>query len=148
MTTCPKSTTVPRSREEEPRRRLLHNGAPSLSDAELVEILLRYGCPGSTAKTIFRELLTEYGGLPGLANVEPSYLKRHGVGRAKTATIAATFELARRVAKARGCRRDLLDRPDVVASYLSLKCAGTQLYSDSDSRRSTFFCCSTDTASR
>ena len=69
-----------RRMDEHPRKRLLHNGAQSLSDAELVEILLRNGCPGSTAKELARELLAEYGGLVGLVNVEPSYLKRHGIG--------------------------------------------------------------------
>lgn len=121
MTTCPKCTTPPRPRDEEPRRRLHQLGAPSLSDAELVEILLRNGCSGSTTKQLARELLAEHGGLVGLGNVQPSYLKRYGVGKAKAATIAATFEIARRLAKARVPRRDLLDRPDVVASWLCLK---------------------------
>ncbi len=88
-----------------------------------MEILLRNGCPGSTAKELARELLAEYGGLVGLANVEPSYLKRHGIGEAKAATIVATFEIARRVVKARMPRRDLLDRPEVVANYLGLRYA-------------------------
>ncbi len=107
--------------DEHPRKRLLHSGAPALSDAELVEILLRNGCPGSTARELARELLADYGNLVGLANVEPSYLKRHGIGEAKAATIVAAFEIARRVAKARMPRRDLLAHPDTVASYLGLR---------------------------
>ena len=74
-------------RDEHPRHRLLHHGTPSLSDAELVEILLRNGWPGSTAKEIVRELLVEYGGLVGLGNVDPAYLRRHGIGEAKAATV-------------------------------------------------------------
>ncbi len=54
-------------REEQPRERLLRNGAVSLSDAELVGILLRNGCRGSTTKELARELLAEIGGLVGLS---------------------------------------------------------------------------------
>ncbi len=121
MSTCPNPSTVRRPRDEQPRRRLLHNGAPSLSDAELLEILLRNGCPGSTTKELARELLAEFGGLVGLGNVEPAYLQRHGIGEAKASTVVASFEIACRVAKARMPRRDLLDRPDAVANYLGLR---------------------------
>ena len=88
-------------RDEQPRQRLLRNGAVSLSDAELVEILLRKGCRDSTTKELARELLAEFGGLIGLSNCDPAYLRRHGIGGAKAATVVATFEIARRVAKGR-----------------------------------------------
>ena len=53
--------------------------------------------------------------------VDPAYLQRHGIGEAKASTVVACFEIARRVAKARMPRRDLLDRPDAVANYLGLR---------------------------
>ncbi len=40
------------SHDDNPRERLLSNGTQSLSDAELVEILLRNGCPGSSAEAV------------------------------------------------------------------------------------------------
>ena len=107
--------------DDNPRTRLLEFGPTALSDVELVEILLRNGCPGSTARELARELLVEYSGFIGLGNVDPAYLQRHGIGEAKAATVVAAFEIARRVAKARMPRRDLLDRPDAVASYLGLR---------------------------
>ncbi len=103
------------------RERLFRDGTRALSDAELLEILLRNGCPGSTTKQLSRELLAEYGSLIGLSNVDRAFLHRHGIGRAKAATIIAAFEISRRVAKEKLPRRDLLDRPDSVASYLSLR---------------------------
>lgn len=106
---------------DNPRTRLLDLGATALSDVELVEILLRNGCPGSSARELARELLTDYGGFIGLGNVDPAYLQRHGIGEAKAATVVACFEIARRVAKERMPLRDLLDRPDAVATYLSLR---------------------------
>ena len=111
----------PTHREDHPRERLLHNGAVSLSDAELVEILLRNGCRGSTAKGIARELLAEFGGLVGLSDCEPAYLHRHGIGGAKAATLVAAFEISRRVARGQMPYRDLLDRPEAVARYLALQ---------------------------
>ncbi len=113
----------PDHREDHPRERLLSMGTQVLSDAELVEILLRNGCPGSTAKELARELLAEYGNLLGLSNVDASYLQRHGIGKAKAATIVAAFEIARRVAKGRMPRRDLLDQPEIVARYLGMRYA-------------------------
>ena len=107
--------------ETHPRDRLFRDGARTLSDAELLEILLRNGCPGSTTKQLARELLAEYGSLVGLSNVDRAFLHRHGIGRAKAATIIAAFEIARRVAREKMPRRDLLDRPETVASYLSLR---------------------------
>ena len=111
--------------DDNPRTRLLDFGATALSDVELVEILLRNGCPGSSARELARELLIEYG-LVGLGSVESSYLRRHGIGEAKAATVVAAFEIARRVARAKMPRRDLLDRPDAVANYLQLKYGSDQ----------------------
>ena len=111
--------------DDNPRKRLLQFGPQALSDVELVEILLRNGCPGTSARELARELLIEYG-LVGLGNVESSYLRRHGIGEAKAATVVAAFEIARRVARAKMPRRDLLDRPDAVANYLQLKYGSDQ----------------------
>ena len=110
-------------REDHPRERLFRHGAHALSNAELVEILLRNGCPGSTARDLAWEPLSEFGSLIGLAGLDRAFLHRRGIGNAKAATIIAAFEIARRVARERIPRRDLLDRPDSVASYLSLRYA-------------------------
>ncbi len=81
--------------------------------------------PRFVGRELARELLIEYG-LVGLGNVESSYLRRHGIGQAKAATVVAAFEIARRVARAKMPRRDLLDRPDAVANYLQLKYGSDQ----------------------
>ena len=110
-------------REERPRERLLHAGGAALSDAELVAVLLRTGRPGMSAIEMGQELIAERGGLGGLLRVDPTKLRRRGLGDAKTATLLAAIELGRRLARVRMPRRDLLDRPDAVASYLSLRYA-------------------------
>ena len=62
-------------REDHPRERLFRHGAQALSSAELVEILLRNGCPGSTARELARELLAEYGSLIGLSGLDRGFLQ-------------------------------------------------------------------------
>ncbi len=108
---------------ERPRERLLHSGGAALSDAELVAVLLRTGRPGMSAIEMGQELIAERGGLGGLLLTDAAKLRRRGLGPAKAATLLAAIELGRRLARVRMPRRDLLDRPDSVASYLGLRYA-------------------------
>jgi len=45
--------------DERPRERMLNHGAQSLSDAELLAILLGTGIPGKNAVALARELLQQ-----------------------------------------------------------------------------------------
>jgi DNA repair protein RadC len=58
---------------ERPRERLLDRGAESLSDSELLAIFLRTGVKGKSAVDLARDLLKEFGSLPGL----PHEVLRH-----------------------------------------------------------------------
>ena len=51
---------------ERPREKLLQSGPASLSDAELLAILLRTGARGKSAVDLARELLARSGGLGAL----------------------------------------------------------------------------------
>jgi DNA repair protein RadC len=104
--------------EDRPRERLLRSGGNSLSDAELVAVLLRTGRQGQSAVEMAKELLEERGGLAGLLATPRSALRRKGLADAKLATLLAAFELGRRLARCRVDHRDLLARPATVANYL------------------------------
>ncbi len=121
----PTSTTLLKNlpAHERPRERLLHAGGAALSDAELLAVLLRTGRPGMSAIEMGQALIAERGGLGGLLLTDPAKLRRRGLGAAKAATVLAAIELGRRLARVRMPRRDLLDRPDAVASYLGLRYA-------------------------
>lgn len=81
-----------------PRERLLTLGVGALSDAELVAIHLGTGRRGQHVLTAARELLTEFGGVTGLARAGVDELARHpGIGPAKAARLVAAFALADRV---------------------------------------------------
>ena len=107
--------------EERPRERLLLRGAKSLSDSELVAILLRTGCRGSSALEVGRDLLVSCGGLLGLASRDLRALDQRGLGAAKLATLLAAVEIGRRVARAELPSRVPLSEPDAVARYLSMR---------------------------
>ena len=109
--------------DERPRERLLRNGGRSLSDAELVAILLRTGCSGTSVLDLARDLLAATGGLSGLLVADALALRGPGLGPAKRATVLAAVELARRLARARLPDREPLSHPQAVARYLCLRYA-------------------------
>src|SRR5512146_1645565 len=83
--------------DDRPRERLLTHGADTLSDAELIALLLGSGVRGKNAIQLARDLLAD--GMSALRKREPIEIARTpGVGAAKAARIAAAFEVARRLA--------------------------------------------------
>lgn len=87
-------------RDEMPRERLLYKGAASLSNVELVAILLRSGTGGRNVLDLARELLNASGGkLGGIASMTVERLQElDGIGPGKAASLAAAFEIGKRVA--------------------------------------------------
>jgi len=83
--------------DDRPRERLVKFGPETLSDAELLAIILRTGAKGQTALDFARTLISTYGSFQGMDNasiVELSGLK--GIGPAKAAQIKAVLEIAKR----------------------------------------------------
>jgi DNA repair protein RadC len=104
--------------EDRPREKLLHRGIDSLTDAELIALLLSTGTRELSAIGLARLVLSETGGLRGLASsgVE-ALMKIRGIGRAKAITLVAGFELGRRKS------REVSESPritsaEVAAAYL------------------------------
>lgn len=83
--------------DERPRERMSLHGASSLSDAELLALVLGSGVPGKNAIDLARELLSD-GKASLAARPVVQLAKVHGMGPAKAARICATVELARRFA--------------------------------------------------
>lgn len=81
-----------------PREKLSEQGVESLSDSELVAILLGTGTKQEPVPALAEKLLLRIGGLRGLLRVGVAELARHtGVGAGKAARLAAAVELGRRV---------------------------------------------------
>ena len=86
--------------EDRPREKLLDRGAESLTDAELLAILLRTGNAGASALDHARLLLTEFGGIKGIDNAPAGALGAiKGIGPAKSAQLKAGLEIGRRLAR-------------------------------------------------
>ena len=84
--------------DQRPREKLLKYGAENLTDTELIAILLRTGTRGKSAIGIANELLDNFGSFKGLAGKNISEIQKiKGIKGAKAITIAATFEIIRRV---------------------------------------------------
>jgi len=84
--------------EDRPRERLWNKGPASLSDAELLAILIRSGTRNNSALDLARELLAMAGNsLSQLGRLSAGEIKKiKGMGEAKAVTIAAALELGRR----------------------------------------------------
>lgn len=108
-------------RDERPREKLMKRGAESLSNAELLAILLRTGTQEESVMRLAERILIEVGeeGLFGLAHSSiESLMKRKGVGEAKAITIAAALELGKRVAIGDSKKRVIIRSSDDIASYM------------------------------
>ena len=107
---------------ERPRERLLDSGPNSLSDAELLAILLRTGQQGQSALDLARALIQHFGNLRGLLEADQKQLcAQPGLGPAKVAQIQAALELARRHLQARLERGDALTSPNDTRKFLIAK---------------------------
>lgn len=83
-----------------PGGKLREEGADTLSDAELLAILISTGIKGKSATEIAREVIEKFGSLSQMANVPlERFLEIKGLSDVKIIRIAAAFEIARRIAK-------------------------------------------------
>lgn len=126
--------------DERPRERLLKHGPETLSDAQLLAIILRNGDGGRTALDLGRELLDRSGGLAGVARAGISELcEVKGIGPAKAAEIKAAIELGRRNQRPALAGASLCASQDVADFFLPrLK----------DHKREEFRCVLLDTKNR
>jgi len=84
-----------------PGGKLIERGPASLTDEELLTILIGTGYKGRTARDIAKELLDKYYSIPGLMGKKLTDLaKIKGLKDVKVVRIAAAYEVARRIVKA------------------------------------------------
>ena len=84
-------------KEDRPREKLLKKGSRSLSNSELLAILLRVGVKGQSAIDLAREILKKFKTFRELSTADIIELKTFkGLGDAKIAHIKAALEIGRR----------------------------------------------------
>lgn len=87
---------IPKS--ELPRERLLVNGPESLSNEELLSILLRTGVRGNSVNDLSRQILSKIDSINDLKYMDIATLKSiRGLKDAKSVTVLAALELGKRV---------------------------------------------------
>ncbi|MFA9219208.1 MAG: DNA repair protein RadC [Sphingomonadaceae bacterium] len=107
--------------ERRPRERLLREGAPALSDEELLAVFLRVGVKGKDAVQLGRDMLLHFGSLHGLFGASlADFSALHGLGMAKFAQLQAVMELARRAMLEQIKAGQTLGSPQAVKDYLQL----------------------------
>ena len=83
---------------ERPRERLRDLGASYLNNSELIAILLRTGVGGESVLSLSTRLLSQFGGIAGMARVTYGELcSLRGISDAKACQLLAAFELGRRL---------------------------------------------------
>ncbi|MBK5251608.1 MAG: DNA repair protein RadC [Peptostreptococcaceae bacterium] len=108
--------------DERPREKLVLNGAGSLSNPELLAILLRTGMKGMSAIELSKKIL--YKNKDGLAYLGrcrvDELVKINGIGKAKACQLLAALELGKRMDKLTATKRFDVHAPkDVANRYMS-----------------------------
>ena len=104
---------------ERPRERLLHVGASSLSNAELLAILLRTGSSNESVLMLAQKILAELETLHNLYDVTIEELtKIKGVGPAKAVQLKAAIELGKRIVLQSPIDRVSIRSPKDVSHYI------------------------------
>lgn len=84
--------------EDRPREKMLAHGKKSLTNSELIAILLRTGVRGASAIDLAQRILDKSDNrLSHLAQLEVSDLKLSGIGTAKAVSVIAALELGNRM---------------------------------------------------
>lgn len=105
--------------QERPRERLLTKGVKSLSDAELLAIILRNGSPKENVLDLSKNILSHHN-LKELSRKRVNKLKTiFGIGEVKACQIIASFELGRRLASFSEGRRQTINSAKDIAKYFS-----------------------------
>jgi len=102
---CEKITTAFRIKEmprtDRPRERIILAGAGSLTNYELLAVLLKTGTSGMGVLEFAEMILRRFGGLSGLDRVTFDQLRQvKGIGEAKAAELIAAIEFGKRIHEA------------------------------------------------
>lgn len=105
--------------EERPRERFIQSGPESLSNQEILAILLRTGTKDESVLQLANRLLTTFEGLRMLKSAsleEMTAIK--GIGKAKGIQILAAIELGRRISNLANHDRYVIRSPEDGANYV------------------------------
>lgn len=117
------------NKDEMPREKLIEKGPGALSNTELVAILLRVGTEGMNVLDVARELLKRGDNKLNTVATMPQEMLCGipGIGKSKAVTLAAAFELGRRISVERIVDTDTkISSPEIVYRIMLPEMRGLQ----------------------
>lgn len=104
---------------ERPREKLLRYGAETLSNNELLAIILRTGSKQENIINLCGRIISECGGLNGLLNSSAEeFTKLRGIGNAKATQLLALTEISKRLKGFKSGEEYKITSPKDIAQYL------------------------------
>ena len=104
---------------ERPREKLLRYGAETLSNNELLAIILRTGSKHENIISLCGRIISECGGLNGLlSSTAEDFMNLKGVGNAKATQLLALTEISKRFRNFKSGEEYKITSPKDVAEYL------------------------------
>lgn len=101
---------------ERPREKLVRYGVKTLSNAELLALIVRAGTREDSALSLAEEILSQKNGIGSLGTMElEDFCRVKGVGIATAASLTAAVELGRRIAASPKQERVSIENPKQVA---------------------------------
>ncbi len=105
--------------QDRPRERLLQVGERSLSNAELLGIIMRTGVDGENVVHLAERLLVKFNGLIGIARASIKELMEiKGIGKVKAIEIKAALEVGRRLVASSPGEKIKISSPNDAANML------------------------------
>jgi DNA repair protein RadC len=105
--------------DERPRERMVQNGAASLSNQELLAIILRTGTKSESVLQLSNRVLTTFEGFRLLKEASLEEITNiNGIGQAKAVQIMAAVEIGRRISNLAYDDRYSIRSPEDGANYV------------------------------
>lgn len=108
--------------DDRPREKIKIKGVRSLSDSELLAIVIREGTRNQSAIDVAKEILDKFVDLNNVASADyAQYMQIKGIGEAKAILLTAIFEIARRVHSIPlPIRKKITNTTDVTDYYIPI----------------------------
>ncbi|MCR4655414.1 MAG: DNA repair protein RadC [Lachnospiraceae bacterium] len=109
--------------DERPYEKCFKLGAQSLTDTELIAVILKNGAGGSSSLELARNILSMADGTTSILALKhksvASLMKIRGIGKVKAVTLKCVSEISERVSRASYARGVDFKHPSEIANYYS-----------------------------
>lgn len=119
IATCPLASTGPQKHRGRMREKLLANGAATLVDCEILEMLFFLGIPRRDTKPLAKSVINRFGSLAAVLSLSPRDLRTvPGIEPDCVVAIRLVQEAASQLARAEALDRPVLNNWEKLTGYL------------------------------